>query len=241
MERPPSAGPREAVECGEMADGALAERGDERETTQQPGSLRLADLWPRPPAWDVSAFVGWRAVRYRPFGYAQFSNRTHAGLTAGYYWTSHVKTEAEIGWSSQSRLQAGHPVDYDIPGLSYRPMIWTEHAVQDTAVISLIGLYQFGEDAMFHPNVGVGVEMARTRDQTMTPPQSVSPGGGRPDVVLVPERQTATDTRVTAHALVTAGFKYYATPRLFLRADLRGAMGKTPGNISGRFGLGFDF
>lgn len=195
------------------------------------------------PVWDVTGLLGWRGVRMvmeeRPTNRVDYDSRTLAGAIVGRHWTPHLKTELEIGTTAPSEVLSFSPVDVDLPGLTYQPFIYRNHRIRDT-VVSAGGLYQFGEDAWFHPHVGGGVEIARTSDEVSTMRQTVSVGPTGPPVVIA-EDSRRSDTTVATRGFVSSGFKAYATERLFLRADVRVAAGQRPANVTARFGVGYDF
>jgi opacity protein-like surface antigen len=207
-----------------------------------PGVATKVEAETPAPAWDVTGLLGWRGVRMiwnRPYDPVDYDNRLLAGVLVGRHWTPHVKTEVEIGTTRTSDALTFTQPDYDLPGYPTRPYIYSTHRVRDT-VFSAAALYQFGVDAWFHPHVGAGVEVARTRDDATTTRQTLSVGTPPRQIVIAEPSSTSTRT-VTARAFLTTGFKAYASERVFVRTDLRVAAGQTPANVSARFGVGFDF
>jgi opacity protein-like surface antigen len=202
----------------------------------------VAEAEPPLPAWDVTALLGWRGVRLiadRQYDRVDYDHRLLAGVLVGRHWTTHVKTEIEIGATPDSDVVTFAQTAFDVPGYSSRPYIYTSHRFRDT-VFSLAGLYQFGVDAWFHPHAGAGVEIARTRDDITITRQTLSVGN-TPQQIVIAEPDSQSTRTITTRAFLTTGFKAYANERVFVRGDLRVAAGQAPANVSARFGVGFDF
>lgn len=223
---------------------ALTQEQLQQETAARPEQPveAEADAESPPPAWDVTALLGWRGVRLitdREFNRVDYDHRLLAGVLAGRHWTPHVKTEVEIATTAESDTVSFSQVGFDVPNFSTRPYIYTNHRIRDT-VFSAAGLYQFGEDAWFHPHVGAGIEIARTHDGATTSRQTLSLAD-RSQPIVIAEASSQSTRTVSTRGFLTAGFKAYANERVFVRGDLRVAAGQAPANVSARFGVGFDF
>ena len=72
-------------------------------------------------------------------------------VALGNYWTEHLKTEIEVGWTGRGQRYAEHP-DASFESRTYGPALYTF----STTTIVGTQRYQFGHNAMFHPDVAVG-------------------------------------------------------------------------------------
>jgi opacity protein-like surface antigen len=197
------------------------------------------------PRWDTTGFLGWRGTRrVEPTEYN--TNRWDArfvyGGTVGYYWTTNLKLEVDASGTSPSSYDTYEP--HTVPGASYPFFIRTDHRVV-TASLGGSVIYQFFENASFHPFVGAGAGWVAIRERTTTPRQSqvVSRGPNVPsDVVVISEAQSGHHNDSEAQARIVTGFKAYPGERLFFRSDVQWAIGAGRFNeVTWRLGVGVDF
>ena len=106
-------------------------------------------------------------------------------------------------------------------------------------------IYQFFENASFHPFVGAGAAWVAIRERTSTPRQSqvVSRGPNGPyDVVVISEAQSGHRNDSEAQARIVTGFKAYPGERLFFRSDVQWSIGAGRFHeVTWRLGVGVDF
>jgi opacity protein-like surface antigen len=159
--------------------------------------------------------------------------------SAGRYWTPHFKTELEIGTAGQGTIDGTESTP--VPGSSFPYQRYREHTFRETTV-GATALYQFFENQWIHPFVGAGVELVRERHSadslagTTTRPSVAFPALGLPAVPAI--------NRVTysVRPLVTGGFKFYVSPRAFIRTEVRTSLAADrPLALQWRGGIGFDF
>src|SRR5437879_869427 len=110
--------------------------------------------------FDVTASIGlFSADRSEAAGDTSWSGSFFKGVSAGYYWTDHLKTEVELGFPnptegysySNERLANGSFVSrYD-----ERTYSGPKFAVAQ--------IYQFGRNAPFHPYAFAGIDVDRER------------------------------------------------------------------------------
>jgi opacity protein-like surface antigen len=196
------------------------------------------------PRRDAFGFVGWRGATYESnyFSGNQWDARFVYGGTAGFYFTPNLKVEADFSGTSPSRFTeySQRPVE----GQQYPSFFPSEHRVV-TASVGALAIYQFFENASFHPFLGAGVGVITTRDRVYTPRQTQTttrPPPSPPVVVVLTEEQRFSRTDHDTRGLVIAGFKAYPGERWFFRTDVQW----TPGaglnrQISWRLGAGLDF
>jgi opacity protein-like surface antigen len=184
--------------------------------------------------WDASATVGWFGAtkgsvgpeRDRWYSTASFD------LSAGYYWTPHLKTEFEAGVTGSGTFY--DYVNVPIPGTRFTSAQYREHSIRYHTVCGLVA-YQFFENQWVHPYVGIGVEAARERHHIETEV--------RPGLTPIPAIPDTVGTRVLARAVAIAGFKFYVSPYAFIRSDVQTSFssGDTPAMLVWRGGVGLDF
>jgi hypothetical protein len=212
------------------------------------GATADADVEPL-PRFDVTGLAGWRGVSLKMeddarflYSYRIWDHRFLLAGTFGYYWTTHIKTEAEIGRTTDSRFWSGSGID--VPGISYPVFVRADHRIVDTLVTGRV-VYQFGENDWIHPFVGAGVSLEHTRDRRDIPRQTTfipQPAGTPSQQVVIAEAQTSTVTSRDAAGELIAGVKLYTNEHAFVRTDLIWAL-RADGDhrVSWRIGAGWDF
>ncbi len=166
---------------------------------------------------DLTAAVGTFSSRH-PQGepYDRWGTSALATLAAGYYWTDHVKSEVEIGWTGDRHVYGSEPAGGPLPPYI---RIYQEHIYRST-LVSVAQAWQGGSNAWFHPFVSAGIALDREQHVRERPSQIVATG----TEISAPARQipalTVTETTVRARPFADVGFKVYATPRGFFRTDL---------------------
>ena len=185
---------------------------------------------------DVAATVG--SFNRQHENLSQDDDWTHSffrGVSVGYYWTDHTKTELEVAWGGTDELYRSVPLD--LPDAPPWARVFSEHAFDET-VGSLSQTYQFGRNAMFHPFLAVGVDVVREEETVDRPAQYVSIATGRS--IFVPAAETS-HTSVFARPFFAAGFKAYVSERGFFRTDLKFGLHDEVEQVVWKIGMGFDF
>jgi hypothetical protein len=197
------------------------------------------------PRWDTSGFFGWRGTRrVEPTEYntSRWDSRFVYGGTVGYYWTTNLKLEVDVSGTSPSSYDTYEP--HTVPGAGYPFFIRTDHRVV-TASLGGSVIYQFFENASFHPFVGAGAEWVAIRERTTTPRQTqvMSRGPNGPyDVVVISEAQSGQRDYSEGQARIVTGFKAYPGERLFFRSDVQWSIGAGRlHELTWRLGVGVDF
>lgn len=196
------------------------------------------------PRWDTTGFFGWRGTRVDQTEYnsSRWDGRLVYGGTAGYYWTTNLKLEVDLSGTSPSTYDTYE--SRQIAGVTYPLFIRSDHR---TVTASLGGsvIYQFFENASFHPFVGAGGGWMSIRERVTTARQSqvVSRGPNGPyDVVVISEAQTGHRNDSEAMALIVTGFKAYPGERVFFRSDMQWSIGAGRfREVTWRLGVGVDF
>ena len=194
---------------------------------------------PGAPRWDAAGFAGWFGGNKEDVGeeWDDWYAGASAGITAGYYWTTHLKTDISLATTSEGRVYTAELIP--IPGEPYPFYRPREHYFRLTTLSAGVA-YQFGENTWFHPFVGAGVDVSRERERVEVPGQNVPTRGGRP--LVIPGFEPRTSTSLTARPFVAGGFKWYVAERVFVRSELRAALSDIGAEtIDWRSGIGFDF
>jgi hypothetical protein len=196
------------------------------------------------PRRDVFGFIGWRGATFDSnyFSGTQWDARFAYGGTFGFYVTPNLKLEADVSATSPSRF-----VEYEqrpVEGQQFPSFVPSEHRIVTASVGGLV-IYQFFENASFHPFLGAGAGVITTRERIFTARQTQTirptPNGPFETIVLAEEQRSTRDDH-HGRGLVLVGFKAYPGERWFFRTDVQW----TPGagrdrEISWRLGAGLDF
>jgi hypothetical protein len=185
---------------------------------------------------DIAATIGSFSSHQEDLDeYNRWAHAFFRAVSAGYYWTDHLKTEGEIAWAGTAEAYGSRPLS--VPGAPLWARVYSEHYF-DHVLGSLGQTYQFGRNAVFHPFVTAGVDIVREVERLERPLQTV-PVDSRPPIV-VPEQETV-DRRVAAHPFAATGFKAYFTDRGFFRMDLKLGFREEVEHVVWKVGVGLDF
>lgn len=194
-----------------------------------------------PDRWDAAAQVGWLGVNKSDIvqtGWGDWYDTGTFGVSAGYYWTRHLKTELDVAIAAESDIST-----YDslvLPGELYPYPRPRRHFFRSSTYSGAVS-YQFFENSWFHPFLGAGVDVARESSRTDVGQQFVPGRDGRPPQ-LFPAETIPWHTEVKARPFAAGGFKVYVSERAFIRADFRTSFSSKGGeSAQWRAGVGFDF
>ncbi len=187
---------------------------------------------------DLTGAVGSFSSRHlHDDPYDQWGTSALATLTGGYYWTDHLKTEVEVGWTGERRVFGSEPAGRDLPPFV---RIFQEHTYRST-LLSLAQAWQGGRNVLFHPFVSGGLTIDRERHVVDRPAQILPlTNTPAPPTRFIP-RFESTETTVRMRAFTTVGFKAYFTPRGFFRSDLSLGFDRGLHHVTWRAGVGVDF
>lgn len=157
-----------------------------------------------------------------------YNRSLSGGVSLGWYWTDHWKTDIEGGISSGAELQA-----YTTTVVDGRPVSLRSSYEFATRRLAISQQYQFYRNAWFHPFAGAGLDL--TWEQTDRVDEFFS------SLPFRPGTPHPTRTELLTRPFATFGFKAYMTPRAFFRTDLKLVFKEGVDETLLRFGLGVDF
>jgi hypothetical protein len=186
---------------------------------------------------DAAGMVGWfgnRRVDDDAVDYSEWNNRWTGAFVAGWLWTSHVKTDVELGITSEADswvTLTGLPGPRGSGGFIYEERYYRD------LFLAVGQTWQFNENAWVHPFVTGGLTLNRERTRRERPEQWAGP-----DQPPLPRERYGSSTRLVPGAFVGAGLKTYVNERVFVRTDGRVELGDDGiSRVALRLGLGVDF
>jgi hypothetical protein len=187
------------------------------------------------PRWDVAGHADWFGGNKSDVTLdgGNWYGAASLGASAGYYWTPHVKVEADVSATTEGKVF----IYQQVPTQGLFSRYGTQHVRSTSASGGLT--YQFLENRWFHPFIGGGGEVVRETARTELREQMPCTRTPCPLPVLLP---TETTTSYHAHPFVATGFKAYMSPRAFFRSDVRVSLSTRAAEaVSWRAGFGVDF
>jgi hypothetical protein len=185
------------------------------------------------PRFDFTTSFGWYSANEGLTDPHQswYGRSLSRSVAAGYYWTEHLKTVVEVGWTGDGELYAEHP-DTSPSQQTYG---WANH-VYSTSNVAVAQRYQFGHNALFHPDLAAGAIV-----EWVDHSGELGPLFGRNGNAIQPRRPIPRSTDRRYRAFVASGFKAYMSERVFLRSDLRVAFERELVHVLLNTGIGIDF
>ena len=186
------------------------------------------------PNHDVAFLVGWAGSEHDTSSYDQWQGSVLLNVTAGRYWTDHLKTEFEAGWLDTPTSELYTDIEIrDIP--TYALVRFEARDIR----MGVAQLYQFGRNQWVHPYLGIGADIIARRTTKRRLPQTreVYPRGAP---VLIPALDERTSD-VLAQPFVKAGLKMYARERLFFTTEFKLGISRDVDHAVWKIGIGADF
>jgi hypothetical protein len=191
---------------------------------------------------DVAGNIGWVHLDTRvgrPGDQSRWDNALFGGVTAGWYWTDHLKTEIEAGGASEAQGHGNEIVVRDGRIVSRFRQTTTQRNT-----LAIAQQYQFGRNAWFHPHVSVGAAVAfDTRTEYYDPIYDYFDPNRGSNEPIEPAHVDGPDRVTTFRPFFGLGAKAYVSSRAFVRSDLRvaGTTGRGVDEVMVRVGFGIDF
>lgn len=189
------------------------------------------------PKGDVLAAIGWLNVdKDGVDGYNDWYRSVYGSVGAGWLVADHVRLEVDGGASTDADLYRVRQVPR-AGGVAYI----SSRSVFSTRRVGAGLLYQFFENAWFHPHVGVGMDLTWERVREDVDPVFFYDELTRQTRTVQPGETVGPLTTRQARPFVSAGFKAYVTERAFVRSDARALVKGGVDEVVWRFGVGVDF
>ena len=192
-----------------------------------------------PRRWDVAGSVGWLAGNKSDIAedWNDWYDTFATSLEVGRYWSTHVKTEADILFTNEGTVFSS--AEYRVPGQPVPVFIPREHHFRMTAVTAS-ATYQFFENTWVHPFLSAGVQFGRERERAFSPAVPYFQRDfTRIEVPIEPPRQA---TVFSVRPLARGGAKIYMNERGVVRTDLAVAwLEGGVAQVTWRAGIGVDF
>ncbi len=190
------------------------------------------------PRWEVAGQVAYFTLNKSGLAadWNDWSDTAAASVSAGYYWTRHLKLEFDAFSSGNGDVYSQHIVT--VPGAPGPIWFQRRHRFR-TAGAAAGGRYQFFDNRWVHPFAGAGVEAVRERD-TIEPADPSLPLRLPPGAVLPPLAGSSVTWLARPYAEV--GAKFYVSENAFVRTDVRSSFDRRGvAAVSWRTGIGVDF
>jgi hypothetical protein len=188
------------------------------------------------PRWELAGHVAYLTLDKSAFAaeWNDWSDAAAAGLAAGYYWTRHLKLEADVFASTDGDVYSVRQLT--VPGAAFPLVLYRRHVFQTSGAGTGIS-YQFLNNRWVHPFAGAGVEVDRQRETI----ESADPA--------LPQRPPGIDPPLTgstvtwlARPYLTSGAKFYVSQNVFISSGVRAVFdGRGLAAASCRTGVGVDF
>jgi hypothetical protein len=191
------------------------------------------------PRGDAAGYIAWLAFEDERPGNVhrrRWADSLFGGLSAGWYWTDHLKTEIDAGAGTAARGFVGRTVTVD--GRPAQQFIETATAHR---VVAVSQQFQYFRNVWFHPHLAGGLQLTWERRTDRYQSLLLYEGPGLPPRIVHDGFVEGPDTRLRVRPFGAAGFKGYVTPRVFIRGDLRLVFRHGLEESLVRAGIGFDF
>jgi hypothetical protein len=205
--------------CGVVPAGAAAQTGP-----------------PELPDNDTIISIGWAGAEHHTRDQRRWHGSLLAGARVGHYWTDHLKTEVEAGWSAPRTDQIYETIErsgaYTFAISDYR-----SHDLR----VGVAQLYQFGRNQWVHPYIGIGADLVRRSAAIDRQLQSRTVFlQNRSTTVDIPAG-TARETSTFAQAVLKTGVKMYVSEKAFFDTELKLGLRQGVDHLVWKFGVGVDF
>jgi hypothetical protein len=122
---------------------------------------------PRLMRGDVTGTLGWVTINKSDVRtYNDWHSQFGVSGGAGWYWTDHHKTQAEVGATTAASVYSSEPILVAPQQQTFVTMV----RKYETQRVSLTELYQFRRNDWVHPFLGVGVDLVREQSSRRDDP-----------------------------------------------------------------------
>ena len=188
------------------------------------------------PRWDVGFGIGFLNLTNTEVksSWEDWHQKAEFRADAGYYWTTHLKTEVAVSTSNQ--WEDYETLNINVPG--FPPAYGYDIVTRQFISVSPAITWQFRENQFMHPYVSGGVRIGLLQEHLERQGQTLRSGGLSYTVAPLDERRT----EVIARPFVAGGFKSYISRSVFARTEARLAFAQDGiRQVSVIAGIGVDF
>ena len=208
-------------------------------------TLALAQPAATGPFWDVAITAGsinGESTGGPEPGYGDdWHHAAEWRLSAGRYWTPHLKSEVELGTTGEGERYTQRLIT--APGSATRYPYTAQQFVrvrQGSARVT----WQFLDNQWVHPYLSAGVSMdeERTRTHVYAPVFAPDPRNPATRVVVgTAEHDEPQRTIHRAGLVIGGGAKCYVSPSVFIKTGAQVTLSRPARSISFVAGMGIDF
>jgi hypothetical protein len=197
------------------------------------------------PRWDVNLTAGFLGARPEevgsPYGDDWYTEGRY-GVSAGYFWTRHFKTELEFATSGEGDRYVTRTVT--VPGfLGPYPVNYQQfHRLQQATARAA---WQFLDNTWVHPYVNAGFVFDVERRRKYVPEQfhyvGSDPRNPANRVVLADEQSTGPDYEYRRGLALGGGAKFYVSQGAYINTAVQWTYSKPAATFSWIGGFGVEF
>ena len=195
------------------------------------------------PAWDLAVTAGsfhGQSVSEPDSGYwNQWHHAAEWRVSAGHYWTPHLKTEAEFGATGEGHRHIQRFTT--VPGSATRYPYGAQEFLKLRQASGRV-TWQFLDNQWIHPylSAGVSFDEERTRTQVFQPVYYPDPRNPSTRGVVTP-RPEGPRTAYRTGVVLGGGAKWYVSPRVFIKTGAQVGVSRRGQTVSFLSGMGVDF
>lgn len=207
----------------------------------------IAEAQPSPgaPRWDLTVSAGFFGARPERtddhYGDDWYEEGRYA-VSAGYFWTKHLKTELEFATSGEANRYVTRSIA--VPGfLGPYPLNYQEFYRLQQASARVA--WQFLDNTWVHPYVNAGLVTDIERRRTHLPQQFRYAGTDPRDpanrIVIANEERTGPHTEYRYGTTIGAGAKFFVSPSAYITTGAQWTYARPAISFGWVGGLGVEF
>ena len=185
---------------------------------------------------DIIFTAGWAGADHQIDDDRQWRGSSLVSFSAGRYWTDHLKTEIDVGWSAFPKHEVYQIIERQ-GGYTYA---LADHRAHDVRV-GFTHVYQFGRNGWVHPYLGIGADVVRRHSALDRSDQSRTIFQQNRSVPVTIPAAAERNTTVFAHAVAKGGLKMYVSENAFFNTELKFGIRRDVDHVVWKLGFGVDF
>lgn len=197
------------------------------------------------PRWDINLTAGFFGARPEGAGSQYGDNWYEEGryaVSAGYFWTTHLKTELEFAASSEGDRYVTRTIV--VPGFTGPYPLNTQEFYRLQQASARVA-WQFLDNAWVHPYVNAGFVFDMERRRTHLPEQFRYVGNDPRDpnnrIVIAHEERTGPNYEYRRGLTLGAGGKFFVSPNAYINTGVQWTHTRPALSFSWIGGIGVEF